>query len=172
MSQNFNWTKHKVAQILTSTVTVNCLMTSYLRHSDDAIKRFCVLRDFVSGYPRAKFGGNWTTNRTNIQGALCAPLPPAETIWYQNTPACIWLISTLKRHMMCMWNHVNISNYTWKGSVFRFYIGAIREVKSVMVTHTITDTEFENCNWPGGIRTHNLTRLLLCHERHTSLTYA
>ena len=37
-------------------------MTSYKRDSDDVIKIFIFLRDFIPEYHHAKFRGNWTTN--------------------------------------------------------------------------------------------------------------
>ena len=45
-----NWTKDKGAQISTLNATENCLMTSYLCHSDDVSKVSMLLTDFVPEY--------------------------------------------------------------------------------------------------------------------------
>ena len=72
---NFSQIGQKIreAQILTWNDTENCLMTSYLPHSDDVIKILLILGDFVPLYHHAKFGGNWITNRKNRVGAQCPP---------------------------------------------------------------------------------------------------
>ena len=41
----------------------NCLMMSCTRDSDDVIKFFMLLRDFVPEYHHTKFGDNWKTNK-------------------------------------------------------------------------------------------------------------
>ena len=48
-----DWTKDKEARISTWNDTENCLMTSYLPHSDDVSKILSILRDFVSEYQHA-----------------------------------------------------------------------------------------------------------------------
>ena len=59
--------KDKEARISTLNDIKNCSMTSYTSDSDP-IKIFMLLRDFVSEYHAAKFGGNWTTNKGEIPG--------------------------------------------------------------------------------------------------------
>ena len=44
-----------------------------IRQNNDVVKIFVSLRDFVSEYHRARFGGNWTTNKGETCGALCSP---------------------------------------------------------------------------------------------------
>ena len=53
-----DWTKDKGAQVLTWNDTENCLMASYLPHSDDVSKILRLLRDFLPEYSYVKFGGN------------------------------------------------------------------------------------------------------------------
>ena len=59
---NFDWNNNK-----------NCLMTSYLSHSDDVSKISPDLRDFVPEYLYANFSGNWTSNKGETEGAMCPP---------------------------------------------------------------------------------------------------
>ena len=68
-----DWTKDKGARIWTWNDTGNCLMTSYLPHSDDVSNFLMTLRDFVIEYYHAKIGGNWTTNKGQTEGGQCAP---------------------------------------------------------------------------------------------------
>ena len=70
-----NWRKDKGAQIFTWKETKNCLMTSYLPHSDDVSKFFMGFERFCPRLPSCQFGGNWTTNKGETMSPPACILP-------------------------------------------------------------------------------------------------
>ena len=62
-------------QILTWNDTKNCLMTSYLLHSDDVINIIISFVRFFPEYHHAKFGGNWTKNKGTKEWGSKRPQP-------------------------------------------------------------------------------------------------
>ena len=76
--------KIKEARILTWENTQNCLMMSYLRHSDDVSKIIIDFERFCSRAPSCQVsGGNWATNKKNQGGGTMCPKP----IFHKNIPA-------------------------------------------------------------------------------------
>ena len=62
-------------------------MMSYIRDSDDVIKIFMLLRDYVLEYHPTTFGDDWTINKGETEGAQCAyrPIFDVVTAWQQGT---------------------------------------------------------------------------------------